>query len=72
MDKRFSSGEWIMLTPQERIQRCRIMAGEARALAATERPTVADGYKALADKWLALAEEMERVLEGDEARARKA
>jgi len=68
----FSSEEWGTLTPEERIRRCRHFAQEARTFAATALPHVADDYTQLAEKWLTLANEMERVLKEEQARKRSA
>ena len=59
MDKRFSAGEWIMLTPEERVERCLSMAQEARALAATETEKVGGAYRELAVQFFRLATEIE-------------
>lgn len=64
MGWRFASEEWVILTLEERIRRCRTMAQEALALAATERESVAADYRQLARDWLALADEMEKVAKG--------
>jgi len=39
MEYRFNAEEWKPLTPEQRARRCRLMAGEARALADEAAPT---------------------------------
>nr|ACN58752.1 hypothetical protein AKSOIL_0074 [uncultured bacterium BLR3] len=58
MDFRFAAGEWITLSPEERINRCRLMAAEAHSLAAVESTRMRPHYLELAKQWTALADEM--------------
>jgi hypothetical protein len=60
MEYRFNAEEWKSLTPQQRVTRCRLMAGEARALADTTAPDTNLHYLKIADDWMRLAEEIER------------
>lgn len=60
MEYRFKAEEWKTLTPQQRASRCRLMAGEARALAEEAPPDVKLSYLKIADDWMQLADEMER------------
>ena len=54
----FSSGEFLSLTPEERVSRCREMAAEAQSLAGGSK--LRDAYLDLAGKWTTLADEMQR------------
>jgi len=56
----FSSSEFLSLTPEDRIGRCRAMAAESQSLAASAIGDVRDAYLDLAAKWTALADEMQR------------
>jgi hypothetical protein len=56
----FSSSEFVSLTLEERIGRCRAMAAEAQSLAASGIGQGRDAYLDLATKWTALADEMQR------------
>ena len=58
MDLRFAAGEWITLSPEERINRCRLMAAEAHSLAAVESSKMRPHYLEPAKQWTALADEM--------------
>ena len=60
MEYRFKAEEWKSLTPQQRASRCRLMAGEARALAQEAAPDVKLSYLKIADDWIQLANEIER------------
>jgi hypothetical protein len=60
MEYRFNAEEWKSLTPQQRASRCRLMAGEARALADGAAPDVKIFYLKIADDWMGLADEIER------------
>ena len=62
----FSSSEFVSLTLEERIGRCRAMAAEAQSLAASGIGQWRDAYLDLAAKWSDLADEMQRVLKTDE------
>ena len=60
MEYRFNAEEWKSLTPQQRASRCRLMAGEARALADGATPDANLSYLKIADDWMRLADEIER------------
>ena len=60
MEYRFKAEEWKSLTPQQRASRCRLMAGEARALADEGDPGVKLSYLKIAEDWMRLADEIER------------
>ena len=60
MEYRFKAEEWKNLTPQQRASRCRLMAGEARTLAAGAAPDVKLSYLKIADDWMRLADQIER------------
>jgi hypothetical protein len=62
MDRRFAADEWVTLSVEERIRRCRLMATEAYSLAATERIHISEAYNDLAKQWESLANEMEMQL----------
>lgn len=50
----------------ELIDKCRNMAAEAERLATNANGDVRSGYLRLADRWIALADEMEMFAAGDE------
>ena len=56
----FNSSEFLGLTLEERIGRCRAMAAESQSLAASGIGEVRDAYLNLAAKWTDLADEMQR------------
>jgi hypothetical protein len=60
MEYRFKAEEWKSLTAQQKAIRCRLMAGEARALADGAAPEVRLSYWKIADDWIQLADEIER------------
>ena len=60
MEYRFSAEEWKGLTQQQRASRCRLMAGEARALASEAAPDAELSYLKIADDWMRLADAIER------------
>ena len=60
MEYRFKVEEWKSLTPQQRASRCRLMAGEARAIADGAAPDVKFAYLKIADDWMRLSDEIER------------
>jgi len=62
MEYRFNAEEWKGLTPQQRASRCRLMAGEARALADEATSDVKFSYLKIADDWMRLADEIERAI----------
>ena len=55
----FQSGEFIRLSINDRIRKCRAMAREAEDLAALADRDVREVYMDLAQQWLALAHEIE-------------
>jgi hypothetical protein len=59
VELRFTAGEWIILSLEERIGRCRLMAEEALTLASGDTSVVRQRYIDLAMKWLDLAAEMQ-------------
>ncbi len=60
MEYRFNAEEWQTLTPAERASRCRLLAEQAKVLAAAALPGHSEAYEDLARNWLRLAEDMER------------
>ena len=60
MEYRFNAEEWKSLTSQQMASRCRLMAGEARALADGAAPNVKLSYLKIADDWMRLADDIER------------
>jgi hypothetical protein len=60
VEYRFKSDEWRDLTPAQKVQRCRTMAKEARALADAAPPDLAPSYLRLAEDWQMLALDIER------------
>ena len=58
------TGEFINLSREQRIAKCREMAVEAERLAAGKSPKVRTSYLDLAAQWSVLADEMESVEEG--------
>ena len=59
MEYRFKSDEWMALPPLQRAHRCRLLAGQARELAAATSGASAESYLQIADGWLKLASEIE-------------
>jgi len=59
MEYRFKADEWKSLTPQQRANRCRLMAGEARALAEDAAPHLKPSYLKIAEYWMRLADEID-------------
>jgi hypothetical protein len=60
MESLFKAEEWNRLTPAERVQRCRLMAAETRALATVASSDLRLHYSNLTEEWLQLAQEIER------------
>jgi hypothetical protein len=54
--------QWTVLTPSERIARCRTSAIEAKKLECAARPEMKPLYRALYTQWMTLADETERQL----------
>jgi hypothetical protein len=52
--------EWQALTNSERVTRCRELAVKAESAAQSVRPELQQAYEAIAEKWLALAAEVEQ------------
>jgi hypothetical protein len=61
MEHRFVADEWQDLTAEQRVLRCRTMAREAQKLASGAPPDLALAYNKIAEDWLILAGEIERV-----------
>jgi hypothetical protein len=59
VELKFAAAEWIMLSVEEQIGRCRLMAEEALTLASGDRTSVRQHYIDLAIKWLDLAGELQ-------------
>jgi hypothetical protein len=55
----FQVDEWPLLTPSERIARCRTFATEAQKLESAASPEMKPLYRDLYVRWTALANEME-------------
>ena len=53
-------GEWQALTNNERVLRCREFAAKAERAAKSAGPGLQQGYEVIAEKWLALAAEVEQ------------
>ena len=60
MEFRFNAEEWQRLTNEERVRRCRLMAGQARVLAERAPPQLKEGYLSISGEWLKLVAEIER------------
>ena len=61
MDFGFEAEEWSSLTPTERVRRCRLLAGEAQALAdSASSPELKKRYQQIADQWAQLARDVEQ------------
>lgn len=56
----FSRGEFVGLTFEQQVSKCRSRAAEANALAAGAREEETEQYLHFAAKWSDLADEMER------------
>ncbi len=56
----FKAEEWNTLSPLERAALCRLLAEQARLLAAQANPHHRDTYEAVARGWLTLAQDLER------------
>ena len=55
----FSAEIWQCLTAHQRVQYCRLMAREMRALALTGRMQASEFYFELAERWAEFAEALE-------------
>jgi len=53
-------GDWQALTNNERAIRCRELAAKAERAAQSARPELQQSYEGIAEKWLALAAEVEQ------------
>ena len=60
MSEDLAVGEWQALTNSERARRCRELAVKAESAAQSVRPELQQAYEAIAEKWLALAAEVEQ------------
>jgi len=62
MSEDLAVGEWHALTNYERVVRCREFAAKAEAQRAAQsaRPALQQSYEVIAEKWLALAAEVEQ------------
>jgi hypothetical protein len=57
---KFDADEWAVLTPSERVYRCRSWATEAQARAEkAASPELKQTYQSMADQWATLAREIE-------------
>jgi hypothetical protein len=53
--------DWRKLSAQERVERCRVLATEARQQASAAKPVNKSAYQALAAQWLDLANQIEQM-----------
>jgi hypothetical protein len=60
----FTASEWIVLSVEERIVRCRLMAREALSLASGDGTSLGPRYFDLAMRWLDLATAMQSEIGG--------
>ncbi len=60
MSPELDAVEFLSLSREERIAKCRDMAAEAERLAARNSGDLRASYLGLAEKWFELADEMER------------
>ena len=63
---KFDADEWAVLTPSERVYRCRSWAAECQAQADKAHPDLKRTYQSMADQWATLAREIE--LQGNPGR----
>jgi len=59
MEYQFTAEEWARLTPDERVQRCRLLSLEARQMSKRATGEVKRAYLRIALGWDALANEIE-------------
>jgi hypothetical protein len=64
MERRFTASEWIVLSVEERIGRCRLMAEEALVIASGDTTSIQERYLDLAMRWLDLACAMQAEIAG--------
>ena len=64
LEHRFEADEWHLLTLEQRIRRCHLMAEEAQKLAKTAPTEIAETYLQIANDWLQLAVEMQNAASG--------
>jgi 2-polyprenyl-3-methyl-5-hydroxy-6-metoxy-1,4-benzoquinol methylase len=57
--RRFSAKQWVTLSVEERMRRCRSMSQEALAIRATDNTVTRHHYSELAMQWNELAEELQ-------------
>jgi hypothetical protein len=62
----FNSAEFFAASEKDRVSKCRAFAAEAERLARAANGDTRDGYLELAKKWVALADEMEALISGDD------
>jgi hypothetical protein len=60
MSEDIAVGEWQALTNNERVIRCRELAAKAERASQSARPELQQAYEDIAEKWLALAAEVEQ------------
>jgi hypothetical protein len=60
MREDLAAGEWQALTNGERVMLCRELAAKAERAAQSARPALQQSYESIAEKWLALAAEVEQ------------
>jgi len=58
METRFTAEEFLRLTPEERVQKCRAMAAQAEKLAASGPSKMKTACLDLAKQWATLADEI--------------
>jgi len=63
-DLTFSAERWQCLSAHERVEYCRLMAREMRALALNGRMQASEFYFDLAERWAEFAEALELQLTG--------
>ena len=61
MECLFDAEEWRELTLAQKARRCRLMSEEAQKIAKGERAEIAASYLRMAEDWLDLAKEIERL-----------
>jgi hypothetical protein len=62
----FDAERWNEMPREERVRRCLMFAHEAQQLASEAAPEIKDSYVGLANRWLALATEIEKAHPGTE------
>jgi hypothetical protein len=59
LEHRFEADEWSLLTVEQRVRRCHLMAEEAQKHAKSAPAEIAGTYLQIANDWLQLAAEMQ-------------